>query len=339
MTNELTPQQRWQKFRDERLPTLTRRQQRFIIMATVAGFVVFTVTLLPFVLPLRGPQTHNPRTLADSDGDFVTIDNQQVYYQHRATPGDTVLLIHGQGGSTLTWRDTLSTLHDAEYNVYAIDLPGAGLSDKGLDIDYSHPAIADLIIHFMDAQDIEHAHVVAHAFSGNIAIMVAQLHPERVDSLSLVAPTIITWSPPQIPPSVLNLPFVERWTRVLTQFVVPDSVGELLRSATKIDEVVTDDLIKDYSRVLYTEGWDFTAIGMARDSHLNALPQPLSTLQTPVLLLWGTDDGWAPPEQANELVDQLPEVHRVDFEGVGHLPMHEVPDNFNAALINFLNNE
>lgn len=336
--NHLTPQQRWQKFRDERIPKLSNHEQRFVVAAIIVVIGFFTACVLPFILPLTGPATRDPHMLADPDGAFIHIDNQQLYYIHRAAPDATVLFLHGQGGSTQSWQETMPVLHNAGYNVYAIDLPGAGLSEKGLDLNYGHPAQTELIIQFMDAQSIDRTHLVAHAFSGNIALMIAQLYPTRVNKVALVAPTIITWDPPQVPSDLLSFPVVERWTRVLMQLVVPEAVGELLRSATKIDEVVTDDLIDDYSRPLHTEGWDLAAIGMARDSHLNKLPYPLASIEAPVLLLWGTDDGWAPPEQADDLEAAIPNIERTEFNGVGHLPMHEAPDDFNAALINFFDN-
>ncbi len=226
----------------------------------------------------------------------------------------------------------------AGFDVYALDLLGAGLSEKGLDLDYSHPAQVKMIIEFMDMQDIAEANLVTHAFGGNIAIMMVELYPNRVDRVAMVAPTIFTETIPQVSPFLLDLPFLQRWARVLMHFVVHEAVGEQLRSATKHDEVITDQLIEDYGRVLYTKDWDLAAIGMLRDSHLNTLPAPLSTVENPILLLWGTEDGWATPDNAVGLLEKIPNATFVEFEGVGHLPMHETSDAFNTSLINFLDN-
>ena len=168
--------------------------------------------------------------------------------------------------------------------------------------------------------------------------MIVQQFPQRVVRVAMVAPTIFTESTPQVSPFILNLAFVKRWTQVLMHFVVHEAVGEQLRSATKQDEVVTEQLIEDYSRVLYTADWDLAAIGLLRDSHLNTLPAPLESIEKPVLLMWGTEDGWAPPDNANGLLDKIPNARLIEFEEIGHLPMHEVPDAFNTALINFLDN-
>lgn len=337
MGETLTPQQRWQTF-VTRLPHFTQRQRRTAIAVAFLAIGLFSLFLLPYLLPLAGPKTVDPRAMADPDGAFVEVNRQQVYYVHLPGEGETVLLIHGQGGSTLSWRTTLPALQAAGYDVYALDLPGAGLSEKGLHLDYSHPALAEDVVAFMDSQGIEQAHLVAHAFSGNIVAHIALSHPERVRKLALVAPTLITEPAPEIPRWVFDLDFLERWTRVMLRLVAPEAVGEQLRSATKVDEVVTPALIADYSRMLHTPDWDYAVIGMLRDSHRNALIRPLSKVKAPVLLLWGDEDGWATPDHAQGLLKDFPDARLVTFEGVGHLPMHEVSDDFNAALIDFLEN-
>lgn len=335
--DKLTPQERWQHFR-ERLPRLTKRWRWTLIGASVLLLFLLGLFVLPYVLPLSGPDPRPVDELADPSGAFIEIDGIRLYYVHQMGVGETVILLHGQGGSTLTWQQTIPALHEAGYDVYAVDLPGAGLSEKGLDLNYGHPAQAKLILEWMDVLDIERAHIVAHAFSSNIAVMLALQHPDRVGKLALTAPTLVTWSLPELPPALFDLGFLERWTRVMLQLVMPDAVGEQLRSAAKVDEAITDDLIDDYSRVLHTEGWDLAVIGMVRDSHLNTLPAPLSQVQTPVLLLWGSEDGWAPPDNAGGMLAEIPNAQLIEFEGMGHLLMHETPGDFNMTLIDFLDN-
>lgn len=334
----LTPQQRWQVFRQQHIPHWSRRQCWVVFGLIVVLVFFFIALILPFLLPLAGPKAVAPSTLIDPNGAFVTLEGKSVYYVHYPADGETVILIHGLGGATVSWQATAPALQENGFDVYALDLLGAGLSEKGLDLDYSHPSQVSMIIQFMDTQGISEANFVSHAFGGNIVLMVAQNYPERVDHLVMVAPTVFTEATPQVSPFILDLPFVKRWTQVVMHFVVHEAVGEQLRSATKRDEVVTGQLIEDYGRVLYTADWDLAAIGMLRDSHLNTLPAPLQSIEQPVLLIWGTDDGWAPPENANGLLEKIPNATLIEFEGVGHLPMHEVPDAFNTALINFLDN-
>lgn len=334
----LSPQQRWQTWR-ARLPQWTPAQRRLALIGGVLVIFLFCLFLLPYLLPLSGPKPVDPHQLADPNGHFVEINGIEVYYTHSPGEGMPVVLIHGQMGSTHTWQATIPALQEAGFDVYAIDLAGAGLSQKGLALDYSHPAQAELILAWMAALDIERAHLVAHAFGGNIAMTIALNHPERVEKLALAAPTFFyEGGGTQVPPFLFDLPFVERWARVFLQLVWPDAIGEQLRSAAKLDEAITDALIEDYSRALYTQDWDLSLIGLVRDYSDNALPKALSELRAPLLLVWGSRDGWAAPNSLDSVEDEFADLTRVEFAEVGHLPMHEVPDDFNAALIRFLQN-
>lgn len=334
-----SPQQRWQDFRAQHLPQLSKRQQRFAILGGIVLTILIVVMILPFLLPLAGPAEVSPQQLQDENGAFVTLNNTSIYFQQHPAPGDAVILIHGQAGSTLSWQHTLPALQQAGYGAYAIDLPGYGLSEKGLQLDFSHPAAADIVLEFMDERNINAAYLVGHAYGANIATFVAQNAPERVQGLVLVAPTLLTWQPPHVPEGVLNTFFVERWLRVGVRLVGPAAVGEQLRSATKIDEVVDAALIEDYARLMRTADWEYTAIGVIRDSHHNQLPAALKTIAQPTLLIWGTEDGWAPPDAANGILDAIPQSRLELLERVGHLPMHEAVSQFNTILIKFLDNE
>lgn len=333
-----SPQEQWQTFSNTKLPKLTRRQKWGGTAGVFVVFLVFVVFVLPYILPLTGPNALALGQLADPDGAFVEVNDQQLYFVHLAGDGETVLLLHGQGGSTLTWRETMPALQTAGYDVYALDLPGMGLSQKGLELDYSHPAIVETIIAFMESQGIEKADLVAHAFSGNIATQLVLSHPDRVNKLILIAPTLFYTPTAEVPRFLFDMGFLKRWSRVMLQLVLPEAVGEQLRSATKKDEVVTDQLIADYSRILHTQDWDLSVLGMLRDSSHNALTGPIQNIQVPVLLMWGMGDGWATPNAADGMLRDFPDARLVKFEGVGHLPMHEVPADFNAALIQFLDN-
>ncbi|MCI0709772.1 MAG: alpha/beta hydrolase [Chloroflexi bacterium] len=329
-----SPRQRFQEFQST-LPQFSKRKRRLIIaggMSLLLGFVVF---VLPFLLPFGGPKTQPSEKLADPEGAFSTIDGSIIYYEHFPADGETILLIHGQAGSTETWREAAPALQAAGYDVYAIDLIGLGLSEKGLEPDFSYRAQAAMVSEFMDQQRITGVTLVAHAFGSNIAVMLAQQQPDRVKALALVAPTLFTEPTPEIPEWVLNLPFLQRWARVGMRFVVHEAVGEQLRSATKIDEVVDNGLIAAYGRVLHTEDWDLAVIGMLRDSHRNSITGPLESVQMPVLLLWGTEDGWATPDNAKWMLDAFPDSCLVEFEDVGHLPMHERSSEFSEMLIKF----
>jgi pimeloyl-ACP methyl ester carboxylesterase len=134
----------------------------------------------------------------------------------------------------------------------------------------------------------------------------------------------------------LNLPFVRRWGQIVLRQAVSSMFSDLLLDAAYHDETVTPDLIDAYKRPLYTRDWDIALLGMVRDMRNNALPAPASSIQAPTLILWGAQDTWVDPATGVWLDEEIPNSKQITFDQVGHLPMHEVPDDFNTALIEFL---
>lgn len=315
------------------------RRFRFRWRWFISGMVIvflFLIIGLPFVLPLGGPEIVSPDSLSDPDGHFIEVNGDTLYYVHVPADGEAVILLHGFGGSTQSWSDTIPALADAGYNVYALDLPGFGLSEKGWDGDYSHDAQADHVIQFMDSQHIEQAVIIGHSMGGNIAAHIALSHPERVNKLVLVDAAILTENRISVPPVLLKLPFIQRWAQIGLRRALVPFIGDLLRDAVYDDSIITPELEEAYKRPLHTPGWDLGLLGIVRDQDRNGLPAPVSTIQTPTLILWGNEDTWINTADATRLAELMPNAQAVLFENVGHLPMHEVPAMFNEALISFL---
>jgi pimeloyl-ACP methyl ester carboxylesterase len=84
-----------------------------------------------------------------------------------------VILLHGFGGSTFSWRLTLPALADAGYSAVALDLRGFGLSDKDGGADHGHAAQARYVAALMDELAIQDAVVVGHSMGGNVAAHLA----------------------------------------------------------------------------------------------------------------------------------------------------------------------
>jgi pimeloyl-ACP methyl ester carboxylesterase len=296
--------------------------------------LIIVITGLPFILPLDGPKIISPAALADPNGNFIDIEGDNLYYVHAAGDGDTVILLHGFGGSTVSWVETIPALADAGYDVYAVDQLGFGLSDKGGDGDYSPSAQVDRVIQFMDALHIEQAVVVGHSTGGAVAARIALSHPDRVTKLVLVDAAILTENRLSVPDVLLKLPFVRRWAQIGLRRVLVPMTGDMLRDAVYDDTIITPELEAAYKRLFQTPGWDVGLLAIVRDQVPNRLP--LDTIQAPTLILWGKEDTWISPDDAARLEELIPDAQRMMFDKVGHLPMHEVPETFNEALITFL---
>lgn len=304
-------------------------------LSTVVLLVVFALVVLPYLLPLSG-ETVPPETLIDPDGFFTTLDDGTLYAVHAPGDGLAVLLLHGFGGATVTWRETIPALAEAGCDVYALDMLGFGLSDKVFDADYSHAAQARRVLEWMDATGLERAALVGHSMGGDVAARIALSAPERVSHLVLVSAAVEGQGHHQyqVPGFVLDVPFLRRWARVGLRQAVPMYLDDILRDSVEDDSAVTPELIADYRRVLRTPDWDLALLGMLRAADED--PAPVAELNAPTLIVWGTADNIVPPEQGVWLEQTIPGAERETLDGAGHLLMHEQPEAFQAALLNFL---
>ncbi|HEV3266204.1 MAG TPA: alpha/beta hydrolase [Acidimicrobiales bacterium] len=96
--------------------------------------------------------------------------------------GPPVLLLHGQPGSKASWAPLIGLLAP-RFRVLAPDRPGYG-DTEGEAMDMAENA--DVLAEFLRSRDAAPATVVAHSWSGGVAILLAHRHPDTVRSLVLV---------------------------------------------------------------------------------------------------------------------------------------------------------
>jgi pimeloyl-ACP methyl ester carboxylesterase len=304
----------------------------------LALFIVAALLIIPFLLPI--PPETPPTTLADSAGQFVTVDGLQTYLiEAGPADGQAVILLHGLGGSTFSWRLNMDALADAGYRAIAIDRPGFGLTDKPLDFDYGHPSQADFVAALMDELAIERAVMVGHSAGGGVIAQIAVRHPDRVAGLVFVDGAVLSRSSGQESlGGIVAFPPLTRWVQVLAgSFLTPERFNDLLASAYGPDFEVTQEVENGYARVLDTENWQNGFVGLVRDAGNNYLPEAtIATITAPTLIVWGAADTWVPEASGEQLRELLPQAKWRSYPNIGHLPMEEIPDAFNADLIAFL---
>ncbi|MGZ8414618.1 MAG: alpha/beta fold hydrolase [Gemmatirosa sp.] len=100
-----------------------------------------------------------------------------------------VVCVHGWGCSAFSFGRVLRPIADAGCDVYAPDLRGHGWSDKPLEgAQYTPEALARWLLAVLDALGIGRAVLVGHSMGGGVALRAAQLAPERIAGLVLLAP-------------------------------------------------------------------------------------------------------------------------------------------------------
>lgn len=326
--------------------TTPRRRRRWPRrLAIVAVVLLAIVAIGPFLVPLP-PTPDRPAAEVAAElglaGSLVEVDGTQAWVAEAGpADGPPVILIHGFGGSTWSWRETIPALADAGYRAIALDLANFGLSDKSWDRDTSHARQADLVAGLMAERGIDRATVVGHSMGANVTAWLAERHPERVERVVLVdaatGPAAQGGGGGPLG-ALVGLPNVRRLGQLaLRSLVDEDRLAGILRSAYADPARATPEALAGYAAALKTAGWDDGLLAIIRDGGANDLPAPVADLvRVPALVVWGREDAWIPLAAGEALRDALPAAAWRIIDDAGHLPMEEQPDAFNATLLAWL---
>ena len=107
------------------------------------------------------------------------------YVQAGREDAPKVLMLHGTGGTWENWCANLGPMSQ-DFDCYAIDMVGAGLTDKP-DTDYEIAVYVDHIRAFLDRMGIERLSMLGLSLGGWISARFAVTYPEMVDKLVLIS--------------------------------------------------------------------------------------------------------------------------------------------------------
>jgi pimeloyl-ACP methyl ester carboxylesterase len=260
----------------------------------------------------------------------------------RAGSGPPLVLLHGLMGYSFSWRYTLPALAPFA-TVYALDLLGAGFSDRPPGIDHSMRATALRVLSFAERLGLDAFDLLGTSRGGAVSACAAaeSLTREtgpRVRRLVLVAPV----NPYSAHGRALAPFFGNRFVAALFRSMVgtvtfsfPYWHARMYGDPARIPA----DALEGYKAPFAIPGLFEHALSIVRTwtadlQQLESLLPRLSTI--PTLLMWGSKDPAVYVSSMETLARHFANVETVVFPGVGHLPYEECVPEFNAALIKFL---
>jgi pimeloyl-ACP methyl ester carboxylesterase len=266
-----------------------------------------------------------------------------VHYVDHGGRGPAMVLVHGLGGSTLNWLEAAPGLC-ARNHVLALDLIGFGLTPpagRSSDLE-SNLALLDGFL-----RDVvgEPAILVGNSMGGLLSMLEAARAPGRVRALVLVNPALPTPAGIRLDRVVWGFlatfvvpRFGERWLRRRAARLGPEKiVREVLELVDLPMEKMASptfdahvELVKQRSEMPWAE----RALIEAARSLLLFLAWPkrlynvLGGITAPTLLIHGHKDRLVPMTAAHAMHRARPDWTFRDLEGIGHVPMLEVPQEF-----------
>jgi pimeloyl-ACP methyl ester carboxylesterase len=251
---------------------------------------------------------------------FVEINDANIYYQTYGEdhPGRVpLLLIHG---STITGEidwGRLAPRLAAEYKVYVPDCRGHGQSTNPGG-KYSFKQMADDNAALIHALGYERMHILGHSNGGNVALVTLLEHPEVTQTaIPQAANAYVTDYLRQREPVVLEPDYYAAHH--------PESVSEMIAAHGPVHG-------QDYWRTLLTLTMKEILAGP------NYTPADLARVTRPVLsIMGGADPVNAPDRHGQFIAEHIPGAELWVPEGIGHNVHFEIPDEWLAKVLDFLN--
>jgi pyruvate dehydrogenase E2 component (dihydrolipoamide acetyltransferase) len=250
----------------------------------------------------------------------VDVDGRRLTATVVGDGEDVIVLVHGFGGEKGSWQFVQEPISQGR-TVYAIDMPGHGTSDKDVG-DGRLDTMGRTLLGFLDEIEVPSAHLVGHSLGGAVVVAAAALAPDRVRSLTLVAPAGFG-SPPDV-----------EYLRGFGQAVSRRDLKPLLSRLFANDKFVTRQLVDDLLRYKRIDGVSEALSSLLAtlldgdDQAIDAMEMLVST-EIPTVIVWGAEDRILPvPDEA--LLAGRSQLRVVP--GAGHMVHVEQPDAVVAAI-------
>ncbi|MCS6892708.1 MAG: alpha/beta fold hydrolase [Rhodovarius sp.] len=253
------------------------------------------------------------------------------WHLQRLGRGPKVLLLHGTGAATHTWRGVLPLLAPC-FEVLALDLPGHGFTSMPLPSRMGIGGMAADIATLLEAEGFRPDILVGHSAGAVIAVRLALdgLAPRRILSINgallpLSGPAGQLFAP--IARFLAGLPFVAPF--LAWRAADRATVERLLRDT---GSVLDAEGVELYARLFRRAGHVQATLTMMARWDLHGFRAELPRLGAPLTLIAATGDRTIAPATAREVQRLLPHAEVVEWPGLGHLAHEERPDLLAALL-------
>ena len=290
----------------------------------------------------KGRAVPSPGAPALSEGvDECWMDFEGARMRYLRTGyGPPIVLLHGLLGYSFSWRYVMPALAPLR-TCYAPDMLGAGFSDRPK-VDHSMRATALRLLRFAEGLKLDSFDLLGTSRGGAVAMSAAAECVKRgkphLRSLILVAPVNPYSAHGRWLAPFAGTAFGAAMVRaVLERFpsLYPYWHGRMFADLKKIPA----ESLEGYKAPLAKPGLFEHGLSIVRtwSADLRELEALLPTLASiPTMLMWGTDDPAVSFSSMERLARHFPHAEQVVFQGVGHLPYEECPEEFNRALIRSL---
>ena len=302
------------------------------LLAVVADPSVSDEEINRFVDSATVEQANDDPGAQEATPQFVEVAGRTLRYLKLGDGGEQggggrpLVLVHGFSGNLNNWLFNHSPLA-ADRAVYAVDLPGHGLSSKDVG-DGSLDTLAAVLCDWLDAVGLSQVHLVGPSLGGAIVLALALQNPQRVLSCTLVASAALG--------SEIDAEFVEGMVQADRRRQLKPYLERLFADPGLVTRQLVDDMLK-FKRVdgVHQALGSIAGKLLADGKQSRVFRERLPEIAKPILVLWGGQDRILP---ASHAVDLDPHCSVEILDHCGHMVQMEDPAEVNRRIADFLRN-
>jgi magnesium chelatase accessory protein len=239
--------------------------------------------------------------------------------------GPVLLLLHGTGASTHSWRRLLPLL-TPHFTVIAPDLPGHGFT-SGTPGRSSIGGMSANVATLLAALGVRPEYAVGHSAGAVVLCRLAldgKLDASRIIAINGAFLPLGGLAGMFFAPLARLLAATPGLPRLLARrFATPLGVSRVIDSTgSRLDADGTDF----YLRLMHDTAHVAGTLDMLSQWDLESFARDLPAVKTPLTLFIGDNDKTVPPAQAREVQARLPAAAIQWLPGLGHLAHEEAPD-------------
>ncbi|MFT7261198.1 MAG: abhydrolase domain-containing protein 6 [Glaciecola sp.] len=268
-------------------------------------------------------------------------DVNLTYMERQASDSkkaESIVLLHGFSANKDNWILFTKAL-DQKYHVIAVDLAGHGDSEKLLTTDYDLIKQAERLNSLLSGLGIDSFHLAGNSMGGAISAIYSLSHPNKVKSLALIDAAGIEGDTeseyykvlaegknPLIATDEASFEYRMGFTMSQPPFLPWPLRPAFLRQTLEregINKKVFSDMVATKERLQLV---DFS----------QQIKTVMAKYKVPTIIMWGKEDRVLDVSAVAAFKEIIPNASVHIFEGVGHLPMIEIPDESAGVYQQFL---